>query len=88
MKNPSTKQTTPEQMKDAVTKIIRAGDDEAARVLVGLVFAIANVSDEGARQELAAAVAERAYTRTDGFGDALLAFIRDDSTRLYNESVR
>ncbi|HST53079.1 MAG TPA: hypothetical protein VLJ61_13800 [Pyrinomonadaceae bacterium] len=86
MKNPSTNQTTPEQMKDAVTNIIHAGDDEAARALVGLVFALANVSDEAARQELALAVAERAYTRTDGFGNALLAFIRGGA-QLHTESV-
>lgn len=76
MKNRNTKQATPEQTVELVTQIIHLGDDESARALSALVSAVACVSDEGARQELAAAVAERAYTRTDAFGNALLSFMR------------
>ena len=71
MKNRNTKQTA-----ELVSQIIRPGDDEAAGALAALVSALAGVADEGAREEIAAAVAERAYTCTDAFGNALLAFMR------------
>lgn len=79
MKNRNTKQPTSEQAAELVTQIIHPGDDEAAGALAALVSALAAVPDEGARQELAAAVAERAYARTDAFGNALLAFMRGDA---------
>ncbi len=87
MRESNTKQPTPEQAAELVTQIIHPGDDEAAGALAALVSALAGVSDEGARQEIVAAVAERAYTRTDAFGNALLAFIRGDSSQVYAEST-
>lgn len=74
--NNTTNQLTPEHAAELVTQIIHPGDDEAASALAALVSAVACVADEGTRQEIAAAVAERAYTRTDAFGDAVLAFTR------------
>lgn len=85
MKNRNTKQTTTEQAKELVTQIIRPGDDEAACALAALVSALAAVSDEGARLEMAATVAERAYTRTDAFGDAVFSFMRGASPRVCAE---
>ncbi len=75
MKNRSTKQAAAERAAELVSKIIRPGDDEAAGALAALVSALAGVADEGARQELATAVAERAYARTNHFGDAVLALM-------------
>lgn len=82
MRESNTKQATPEQAAELVTQIIHPGDDEAAGALAALVTALAGVSDEGARQEIAAAVAECAYTRTDAFGDAVLAFMRRDASQV------
>jgi hypothetical protein len=86
MRESSTKQVTPEQAAELVTQIIHPGDDEAARALAALVSTLAAFADEGARQEIAAAVAERAYTRTDTYGNALLAFMRGDASHIYAES--
>lgn len=86
MRESNTKQPTPEQAAELVTQIVRPGDDEAAGTLGALVSALAGVSDEGARQEIAAAVAERAYTRTDAFGNALLAFMRGDAPRAHTSA--
>ena len=88
MKNPTTKQLTPEQAAELVKQIIQPGDDEAAGALAALVSLLAGVADEGMRQEIAAAVAERAYTRTDAFGDALLAFMRGDAAQSYAAASR
>jgi hypothetical protein len=85
--NRSTSHTTPEQAAELVTQIIRPGDDEAASALAALVSALAGVSDEGERQEIAASVAETAYTRTDAFGNAVLAFMRGDASHIYAEST-
>lgn len=76
MRNRNTQQTTTEQAAELVTQIIHPGDDEAAGALAVLVSALAGVSDEGTRQELAATVSERAYARTDAYGNVLLAFTR------------
>jgi hypothetical protein len=88
VKNRNTPQTTAEQAAELVTQIIRPGDDEAAGALAALVSALADIGDEGARQEIAVAVAERAYARTDAYGNALLAFTRGDASRIYAESSR
>lgn len=88
MKNRNTKQATTEQAAELVTQIIHPGDDEAAGALAALVSVLASVADEGVRQELAAAVAEAAYTRTDAYGNALLAFARGDAPHAYAESSR
>jgi hypothetical protein len=82
------KQATPEQAAELVTHIIHPGDDEAAGALAALVSALAGVSDEGARQELAAATAARAYARTDAYGNALLALMRGDASQSYAEASR
>lgn len=85
--NNTTKQLTPEQTAALVAQIIQPGNDEAARALAALVSAVADTIDEEARLELAAAVAEAAYTRTDAFGNAVLAFMRGDASRLNAESI-
>jgi hypothetical protein len=88
VRNRNTKQYTPEQAAELVTQIIRPGDDEAAGALAALVSMLAGVADEGARQEIAATVAERAYTRTDAYGNALLAFMRGDASQPYAAASR
>ena len=88
MKNRNTSHTTPEQALELVTQIIHPGDNEAARALAALVSALAGVSDEEMRQEMAAAVAERAYARTDAYGDALLAFTHGDASQPYTTASR
>jgi hypothetical protein len=83
MRESITKQTAPEQAAELAARIIQPGDDEAAGALAALVSMLAGVSDEGARLEIAVAVAERAYTRTDACGNALLAFMRDNTSQIY-----
>lgn len=78
-----TQPLTSEQAAELVKQIIHPGDDEAAGALAALVNVLAAVSDEGMWQEMAAAVAERAYTRTDAYGNALLAFMRGDASHIY-----
>ena len=75
MKNRNTKQPTTEQATELVSQIIPAGDDAAAGALVALISALAGVPDEGERQEIAVAVAEAAYIRTDAFGTAVLSLL-------------
>jgi hypothetical protein len=75
VKNRNTKQPATEQAIELVTQIIPAGDDAAAGALVALISALAGVPDEGERQEIAVAVAEAAYTRTNAFGNAVLALL-------------
>ncbi|HJQ33352.1 MAG TPA: hypothetical protein VJ866_14290 [Pyrinomonadaceae bacterium] len=75
MKKSNTNQPAAEQITELVPQIIRAGDDEAAGALVALVSALAGVSDEDTRQEIAVAVAEAAYIRTDAFGTAVLSLL-------------
>lgn len=86
--NNTTKQLTPEHAVKLVAQIIRPGDDTAAGALAALVNALAGVADEEARQEIAAAVAERAYTRTDAYGNALLAFTRGDASQSHAAASR
>jgi hypothetical protein len=86
--NNTTKQLTPEQAAELVNQVVRPGDDEAAGALAALANALAGVADEGERLEIAAAVAERAYTRTDAYGNALLAFMRGDAAQICAESSR
>jgi hypothetical protein len=85
--NRNTSHTTPEQAAELVNQIIHAGDDVAAGALAALVSALAAVSDEETRQELAAAVAERAYTRTDAFGNAVLALMHGTAMQLHGKAI-
>lgn len=86
------KQNTTEQhttaLAELVPQIIHPGADEAAGALAALVSALAGIPDDGARQEIAAAIAERAFARTDTYGNALLAFTRGDTSQIYAETSR
>lgn len=82
MKNNSMKQLTPAQAQELVSQIVPSGDDTSARALTALINALASISDSETREAVAVAVAERAYLRTNEYGDALLAFLQGDTASL------
>ena len=75
MRNTSTKQITPEESVELVSTIIRCGDDEAARALATLLNGLAGIEDGDVREAIAVQASQRAYMKTDAFGNSLLAFI-------------
>ena len=75
MKNITTKQITPEESAELAAQIIRSGDDEAARALATLLNAVASIEDGDQREAIAVQASQRAYMKTDAFGNSLLAFI-------------
>lgn len=75
MRNSSTKQITPEQATELAAQIIRSGDDESARALATLLNGLAGIEDGDEREAIAVQASQRAYMKTDAFGNSLLAFI-------------
>lgn len=71
----NTEQMTPEQATALVESIILPGSDAAALALTTLVMTLAHITDEETRVDIAVAVAERAYTRTNAYGNSLLTFL-------------
>lgn len=81
-----TEQMTAENARALVYQIVRAGDDEAARALASLLMGLAQIESAGAREGLAIEAADRAYTLTEEYGNALLAFLHGKRSFVVSEA--